>query len=84
MRVDTDMAAPGGQPTDAQAVPQSVQAFCARTTAYLPDGQTDAEFVHAMRDITHWHQQRSPWSRALLAQRTVFRRCSKAGVASTL
>ena len=68
MRVDTDMAAPGGQPTDAQAVPQSVQAFCARTTAYLPDGQTDAEFVHAMRDITRWHQQRSPWYRALLAQ----------------
>jgi len=51
--------------------PPSVQRFCARTTPYLPEAETDAEFITAMRDITRWHQERSPWYRALLGQHGV-------------
>ena len=68
MRVDTDLVATGNHHSAAQVVPPSVQAFCTQTTAYLPEPQTDAEFIEAMRDITQWHQQRSPWYRALLEQ----------------
>ena len=47
--------------------PASVAAFCAQTTPYLPEADTEAAFVVAMADITRWHQQRSPWYRAFLA-----------------
>ena len=56
----TDIPAPG-----------SVQRFCERTTPYLPEARTEADFITAMRDITHWHQQRSPWYAALLEQNGV-------------
>ena len=55
----------------ATAAPDSVQRFCAHTTPYLPEAHTDAQFIAAMRDLTRWHQQRSPWYRALLAQQGV-------------
>lgn len=59
-------------PCDSAAtVPDSVQRFCAHTTPYLPEAHTDAQFIAAMRDLTRWHQQRSPWYRALLAQQGV-------------
>ena len=66
MRVPSDFSA-----TEGAAAPDSVQRFCAHTTPYLPEAHTDAQFIAAMRDLTRWHQQRSPWYRALLAQQGV-------------
>ena len=66
MRVPSDFSASEGT-----AAPDSVQRFCAHTTPYLPEAHTDAQFIAAMRDLTRWHQQRSPWYRALLAQQGV-------------
>ena len=66
MRVPSDFSA-----TEGATAPDSVQRFCAHTTPYLPEAHTDAEFIAAMRDLTRWHQQRSPWYRALLAQQGV-------------
>lgn len=42
-------------------IPASVQAFCTDPTAYAADAQHEEQFVHAMRDITAWHIERSPW-----------------------
>ncbi|MGC9387183.1 MAG: hypothetical protein ACP5D0_09570 [Hydrogenovibrio sp.] len=44
-------------------LPQRVKAFCERREPYLPNAQTDDDFIDAMRDITLWHQQQSPWYR---------------------
>jgi phenylacetate-coenzyme A ligase PaaK-like adenylate-forming protein len=63
LRVDSDWTEAEGAP----AAPASVQQFCAQTTPYVPQAQTQAEFITAMRDLTRWHQQRSPWYRGLLA-----------------
>lgn len=71
MRVDPDYVALGDASSAADALPPSVQQFCAKTTAYQPDAQTEVAFITAMRDITRWHQQRSPWYRGLLAQQGV-------------
>lgn len=49
-------------------VPASVVAFCARNQAYLPEAEVKDAFIEAMRDISRWHQQRSPWYRALLKE----------------
>lgn len=53
------------------AAPESVQRFCDITTPYLPEAESEADFITAMRDITRWHQQRSPWYAALLQQNQV-------------
>ncbi|QXL85419.1 acyl-protein synthase [Comamonas sp. NLF-1-9] len=53
------------------AAPPSVQQFCEITTPYLPETDSEAAFITAMRDITRWHQQRSPWYARLLAQHQV-------------
>lgn len=50
------------------AVPDSVQGFCSHTDPYPPEVDTEAGFVAAMRDIAHWHAQRSPWYARWLAR----------------
>jgi phenylacetate-coenzyme A ligase PaaK-like adenylate-forming protein len=42
-------------------IPASVREFCAIPSAYEPDDRHNALFVRAMRDITAWHIERSPW-----------------------
>lgn len=44
-------------------VPESIQRFCSLPEAYAPDEAHDALFVEAMRDVTAWHIERSPWYR---------------------
>lgn len=44
-------------------VPASVQAFCAIPDAYTPEAEHHELFMQAMRDVTHWHMDRSPWYR---------------------
>jgi phenylacetate-coenzyme A ligase PaaK-like adenylate-forming protein len=44
-------------------VPESIQRFCSLPEAYAPDEAHDALFVEAMRDVTAWHMERSPWYR---------------------
>lgn len=41
--------------------PASVREFCGISAAYEPDERHDALFLRAMRDITAWHIERSPW-----------------------
>lgn len=53
------------------AVAPVVREFCTLTPAYSPDHQHDALFVHAMREITAWHAERSPWYGAYLEQHGV-------------
>lgn len=53
------------------AAPASVQRFCARNTPYLPENETEGDFIEAMRDITRWHKERSPWYATLLEQNGV-------------
>ncbi|MBH1965692.1 MAG: acyl-protein synthase [Comamonadaceae bacterium] len=62
MRIDCSRTAAG----DAKA-PESVARFCAQTVPYLADAQSEAQFVEAMRDVTIWHRDRSPWYRGLLS-----------------
>lgn len=50
----------------AEQVPESVQKFCGPAAPYAPEADSDADFVHAMRDLTRWHQQRSAWYAQLL------------------
>lgn len=71
MRVDTDYVALGDTSSAAEPLPHSVRQFCAQTEAYRPDAETEPQFITAMRDITRWHQQRSPWYHGLLAQHGV-------------
>lgn len=42
-------------------VPASVETFCALPDPYLPEAQHEALFIEAMRDLTAWHIERSPW-----------------------
>ncbi|MFP4155027.1 MAG: hypothetical protein ACLFSG_04950 [Halothiobacillaceae bacterium] len=44
-----------------QTVPEAVTRFCAQAAPYLPNDETDADFVDAMRAITSLHMARSPW-----------------------
>ena len=52
-------------------VPDPVQEFCNLADPYCADAQYDALFVHAMRDLTAWHIERSPWYAQYLQQHQV-------------
>lgn len=52
-------------------VPSAVQEFCSLASAYLPDGHHQPLFVRAMRELTAWHMERSPWYRAYMLRHEV-------------
>ena len=52
-------------------VPEAVRRFCTIERAYAPDSEYDALFVEAMREITAWHIERSPWYREFAARHGV-------------
>lgn len=45
-------------------VPDAVESFCSLSEAYAPEARHESLFIEAMRAITHWHLERSPWYRA--------------------
>lgn len=52
-------------------IPESVRIFCSIPEAYARDTDYDELFVDAMRDVTAWHIERSPWYKAFAAQHGV-------------
>lgn len=42
-------------------VPDAVREFCSLSPAYCADSLHNSLFVDAMRELTTWHMERSPW-----------------------
>lgn len=53
------------EPTAATAdkIPAEIKAFCTIEDAYPPDEKYDGAFIDAMREVTAWHMNHSPWYR---------------------